>query len=283
MASRKRLKILVMGGRGFVGDAVCKALRRHTVYTFDRHTGGPRHIQGNAMNVHHLSDAVTGKDVVINLLGISPARYHPDEVYQKVHVEAVRHLVMACKKNKIKHLVHMSALGSDPFSPYCYLRTKGKGEALVLDSGLRFTIFKPSLIIDKGNELVSQACRLSVTRFVPDIPALVQPILRTDIAELFALAVEKKIKQKILEVGGPETMSISALFCQIYRRLGRTCIRIPLWLFRPMLRLCSIFHLFGIGADQVKFLTHDTITSSKLAKKYIDFTSVSEWIKKTRF
>jgi len=276
------MNIIILGGRGYVGRAICAALQKHTVYTFDRHPGKKLHIQGSILSVSDLKEAFRGKDVVINLVGLTPTKHMPYETYYATHVTGVRNVIVACKEMKIKRLLHMSALGANTSSLIAYVKTKGLGEKEVLASGLKITVFCPSIIFDKENELVYQAKKIGWTRCFPKIPATVQPVYRKDIAHLYALAVAGKIKEKKIEVGGPETMTIFSFMQQIFQKLGYTCIGFPLSLVKFGMHLLRLMPFSIIGMDQIRFLTKNNTTRSHIAEKYVTLTSFSSWLKKVR-
>src|SRR3989338_5725084 len=262
------MNVLVIGGRGFVGKAVCAELkkRKHAVFTFDQHQGRKNHFQGSILSLPDLEKALEGMDIIINLVGLTPVKKQEPGLYEKIHVEGVKNIIEACKKAKIKRFVHMSALGADKNSDIEYLRTKGLGEEAVLHSGLNVTVFCPSLIFDTEHELIQQAVKMAPMRSFPEITAKVQPIFRGDLAKLFALAVEGKIKEKKLEVGGPQVMMLFEMVEKIYAKKGYPCVTVPLSLVKVGLGVASLFGLFGISKDQIKSLDRDNITKSNIAE-----------------
>jgi len=277
---KQQLRILILGGRGFVGRAICNRLKKYSVFTFDTHTGLKNHFQGNINSASDLKKAMNGMDVIINLVGLTPIKKPLQTSYYEIHVQGAKNVVSACKELKIKRLIHMSALGADKNSPIAFLRTKGLGEELVLKLGLNVTVFCPSLIFDKENELVQQLSRTAFTRMFPKIPAQLQPIYRKDIAQLFALAVQGKIKEKKVEVGGPDVMTIFEMAQKIYHKNGYYCLPIPLFFLKFGMKIAAWLHLFGITNDQIRNLYVDNITQSNMAEKYIQLTQFNKWLRK---
>lgn len=273
-------KVLVLGGEGFVGQAVCKVLKKHKVWCFSRSGKGKQHIAGSVSSLSDLERATKGKDVVINLVGLSPLKKPPKGLYEELHVKAVKNIIAACKKNKVKHLIHMGVLGANPRAKTSFLRTRGRGEALVEKSRLKYTVFKPSIIFDKENELLMQLQKSKFTCIFPMIPAQVQPIYRKDVAKLFALAVDGKIREKKLEIAGPERMSLFEMAEKFYRSQGFPCIGIPLSLVKLGMGIASTFSLFGLGEDQIKALTIDNIPKRNKAAKYLKLVSYTDWIER---
>ena len=277
----KKLRILILGGRGFVGNAICSKLKKHLIFTFDRQAGGKNHFQGNINSISDLRKAVRNMDCVINLIGLSPLRKPTGTTYYKVHVDGVKNVLKVCKEFKIKRLVHMSILGANKKSIIEFVRTRGLGEELVMKSRMKSTIFCPSVIYDKENEFVKMARKTAFTLGFPNIPAKIQPVYRQDIAKLFSFAVEEKIKEKKLEIGGPDVMTIFQFAKKIYNRKGFPCIPIPLIFVKTGMKIASWLNLFGITKDQIESLYINNITKSNAAKKYIQLTKFDQWLNRT--
>ncbi len=172
----------------------------------------------------------------------------------------------------------MSILGANKKSTIEFSRTKGLGEELVMKSSMKSSIFCPSIIYDKENEFVRMARKTAFTLGFPNIPAKIQPIYRQDIAKLFSFAVEGKIKEKRLEVGGPDVMTIFQFAKKIYNKKGFPCVPIPLIFVKTGMGVASWLNLFGITKDQIKSLYIDNITKSNAAKKYIQLTKFDQWL-----
>ena len=274
----KRLSILVIGGRGFVGNAICSELKKYLIFTFDRHSGGKNHFQGNISSLSDLKKAIKDMDCVINLIGLSPLRKPTGTTYYETHVEGVKNILKVCEEFGTKRLVHMSILGANKKSTIEFSKTKGLGEELVMKSNIKSTIFCPSVIYDKENEFVRMASKTAFTLGFPNIPAKIQPIYRQDVAKLFSFAVKGKIKEKKLEIGGPNVMTIFQFAKKIYNKKGFPCIPIPLIFIKIGMKVASWLNLFGITKDQIESIYIDNITKSDLARKYIQLTKFDQWL-----
>lgn len=275
---KKKLSILILGGRGFVGRAICNQLKKHSIFTFDRYKGDKNHFQGNITSFSDLKKAMRGMDCVVNLVGLTPLRKPYQASYEKIHVRGVKNVLLACKALKIKRLIHMSALGADKNSPIEFLRTKGRGEELVLKSKIKSTAFCPSIVFDKENELVQQMSKTAFTRMFPKIVAKIQPIYRKDVAKLFALSIQGKIKEQRLEIAGPDIMTIFQMAQKIYHKKGYHCIPIPIFFLKLGMKIASQLKLFGITPNQIKSLYMDNITKLNIGKKYIHLTKFDQWL-----
>lgn len=204
----KTKNVLVIGGSGFLGQAVCnqlaKAGYRITVPTrrYDR----AKHLltlptcQIIEANIHDratLGRLVSGQDIVVNLLGVLHSK--PGKPYGQNfrvnHVEFPKALCTAMSKHGAKRIVHISALGvgvQNP-APSMYLRSKTDGEAVVKDSGLAWTILRPSVVFGREDKFLNTFA--SLAKIAPFIPlagadARFQPVSVSDVAKAVFACVE---------------------------------------------------------------------------------------------
>jgi len=68
----------------------------------------------------------------------------------------------------VRHFFYQSALGSDKTSWSGYLKTKAEAEEIVMQSGIPFTIFRPSLIIGPWDGFTRKM--VDLIRLSPVIP-----------------------------------------------------------------------------------------------------------------
>ncbi len=272
--------ICVLGGRGFVGSAVTSALRRngHTVTTMDPHIGGDQHVSASILSTD-LDAFVEGFDTVVNLVGLSPMKQPGVPGYHDLHVAGAENVVGACQENDIDQLVHMSALGADPTADTVFLRTKGEAEETVLDAGLDVTVIRPSMIFDHGSELIQYAQLFKPLRMFPRIPVEVQPVYREDVATLFAQTVEDRIAETIVEVGGPNTMTLFTYVKQLYNAQGYACYPVPvLPVMKAGLYMAEYMPFIPFGRDQARFLSFTNTTQRNDAADYINLTAYDAWL-----
>ena len=162
-------RIVLLGGSGFVGRhlAVELAQRNYRVTLPCRHPHRltalkvlPQiHIeQANILDPVQLNALCQGHDVVINLLGILNETRKSS--FRRIHVDFVKSVVQACQSNKIRRLMHISALGANQASGGSqYLRSKGEGENLIHTFGqkdLRVTSFQPSVIFGEDDSFINR-------------------------------------------------------------------------------------------------------------------------------
>ncbi len=197
--------VVVLGGSGFVGRSIVARLaaegRRVVVPTRRRETA--RHlillptvdvVEADVTDPRALGALLDGADAVVNLIGI--LNESGGRTFARVHVEFSRTVVAACAKAGVKRLIHMSALHADPSGPSAYQRSKGEAEAIVTASGLRWTIFRPSVIFGPEDAFLNLFARLM--RMLPVVAlaganARFAPVHVGDVAHCFVQAVDDDV------------------------------------------------------------------------------------------
>jgi NADH dehydrogenase len=159
----------------------------------------------------------------------------------------------------------MSALGTRPRARARYHRTKWAAEEAVRASGLRWTIFRPSIIYGRGDEFVTMLAYF--VRRYPVMPVIgsgrqrLQPVPVEHVAEGFARALITPLAEKqIYEVGGLDTVSMIELLDLIGAAVGRRRVRklhIPLRVMRPLAMLLHRLPGFPVTPDQLLMLEED--------------------------
>lgn len=243
MGYDSRMRVLVTGGTGFVGNAIVGRLVRqgHEVRVLSRRGGstipGASGVAGTILSSVDVAEALSGCHGVIHLVGI--IREMENQTFERIHTEATANLIHCLKSEGISRLVHMSALGARVEAPARYHRSKAAAENLVKTSALEWTIFRPSLIYGRGDGFV----RLfdGISRWSPIVPVmgpgdnLLQPIDVETVAEAFVQALEnpKSIGQ-VLDLCGPGRPTFLEVVRCILEIRGRTrwVLRVPWGLAR---------------------------------------------------
>lgn len=276
MGERNHLKILVTGGTGFVGTHLVNALARrgHDVAVLARRPDAARNrfnrpverVRGDVLHPPSLLPAVQGRDAVVHLVGI--INENGAQTFDRMHREAVESVVAAMKAAGVRRLLHMSAMGASEDSPSEYGRTKAAGERVVRESGLDWTIFRPSIIFGPGDGFVSLLAPIVAKNpiFIPVIgrgETRFQPVSVYDVSRVFADALEKpETVGKVFEVGGPDVFTLNEIYREIATVLGKRkkpILHFPLWWGRLLARLFEFLTRRGLFADPP--LTRDQLKS----------------------
>lgn len=231
----KNSQILVIGGSGFIGSHVCHLLSaagaRVSVPT--RRRDRAKHlillptvdvVEADVHDPATLATLMVGKGAVISLVGVlhSASGTPFGRGFARAHVDLPRQIVAACKAAGVRRLIHVSALGASPDAPSQYLRSKAAGEAVVRESGLDWTLLRPSLVFGEGRNILSLFADLQ--RSLPCLPlagadSRYQPVYANDVARTVLRALESPdAVGATYPLCGPRVYTLA----QIARRVGQT-------------------------------------------------------------
>ena len=107
------MKILILGGSGFIGRNVANVLSKngHKVTIFDKNKNknlnkNEKFILGDIRNFNSLGKAINGKDIVYNFAALSDidqARLKPSQTII-LNILAVSNILNLCKSKKVKKI-----------------------------------------------------------------------------------------------------------------------------------------------------------------------------------
>ncbi len=266
------MDVLVAGGTGFVGRALCAELieRGHGVTALGRDPdeaslpAGVEAAMGDVTAYDSIVEPVAHSDAVVNLVALSPLFEPPGSLsHDAVHLGGTRNLVRAAEGADVDRFVQMSALGADPDGPTAYIRAKGHAEDVVRGSALAWTIFRPSVVFGDGGEFVPFARKLS-TPYVTGLPGggrtRFQPIHVGDLVPMLAdaLAGDEHVGESY-EIGGPEVLTLAAVTELAYEAVGKsvTVVPVPMALARVGLTIAGPVPFVPFGPDQARSLGMD--------------------------
>jgi len=92
-----------------------------------------------------LSSALLGCDAVISFVGTMRSRFKAGDTYESSDVGSARLLVEGAKASNVPRFLLLSSVGAGGAG--AYLKMKGECERIVKESGLRYTIFRPSALV----------------------------------------------------------------------------------------------------------------------------------------
>jgi len=277
------MKIIVAGGTGFIGTELVKYLLEKTdsriwiisrnpekvrllfpdprVETLDL-TKGWNFLKGEIPTIE--------PDAIVNLVGVL---YETKEnTYRKAHVEFVKNLVEAAKlAPDLRRFVHISACGVGRNNYSEYFRTKLRGEEAVILSGLPYTIFRPSIVMGKGQLLLKQLKKFAKIAPLFVVPKTrVQPLHVMDLVEsIYTAVVEDRLKNRICELGGPYTMTMKEFLAKILQRLGiqKPVLELPWYFFLPLLPILA--PLGVITYEQLQMVRTENICPENCLEKIL--------------
>lgn len=272
-------RLLVLGGTGFVGRALCDKLVERSggggssILVPSRRPQRAKYlgllptVRLEAADVHDQGQLVRllhGRDAVVNLV----AQLHGSEAaFNQAHVELPLKLTKACAAAGVRRIVHVGALGAtddgEPL-PSRYLRSKAEGERVLKASGLDVTILRPSVIFGEHDRFLNLFARLQ--SFLPVLPlagaeARFQPVWVQDVAEAIIRCLDDPLTaRETFECTGPTVYTLR----QLARFAGRCAGH-----ERPVIGLPDVLARLQAGLMEIlpgePLMSRDNLDSMKVA------------------
>ena len=227
---------VVTGALGYTGRYIASALieRGARVRTLTAHPSQPNPF-GERLEIapmdfgspESLARSLDGASTLYNTYWI---RFPYRGTTFETAVENTRTLLRAARNAGVRKIVHISITGAAENSPLPYFRGKGIVEREIAQSGLAYSILRPTLIFGVEDVLVNNIAWL-LRRFpLFAIPGRgdyrVQPVF---VADLAALAVSRApdTDNRIVDAVGPEIYTFRDLVRTLARALGRATLLVP--------------------------------------------------------
>ena len=214
-----------------------------------------------------LPPALAGVDAVVHLVAI-PRDSNGGRQLLAVNLDGTRNLVAAMQASGVMRLVHLGALGVEDREELHYAKSKARAERAVRESGLDWTILKPSLLFGPGDgffNIVADLVRLS-PGIVP-VPgngaSRFQPLHVGDLALCLRLSLERpETVGHAFELGGPRVWTYREITAEVCRGMGRrrAILPMPVPLIRLVAGAAEAVHLpFPVATDQLRQLALDNV------------------------
>jgi len=273
-----QMKVLILGGAGFIGRHAAAALlaRGHTVVIGSRDPARagmrlpPEALACERREVH--MDWLTaptqwrallgGVGCVVNAVGI--LRERGFATYERVHYRAPRALAEACARNSVR-LVHVSALGLSELSRSGFLRSKLAGERAISASRADWSIVRPSLLDGEGGFGARWLRRVArwPLHFVPaDAKGQLAALDVRDLGEAIAALCERSGADgwREVELGGSARRTIAGHLAALRAAQGlprAPVIPVPGLLVRLASHLCDLAHYSPLSYGHWELMRRD--------------------------
>ena len=237
------MKVLVTGGTGFVGPKIVHALRaqgrdvRALVRRPERAAQlagwGAELVPGDVTDPASIRAAAEGCTHFVHLVAIIRGTASD---FHRVMTQGTNDCIAAAKDAGIERFVLMSALGTSDATKDLvpYFASKWAMEQATIQSGLEYTIFRPSFVFGRDGGVLPTFVRQ--VRYSPVVTVIgtgvqrIQPIWVDDVAEYFARSVDHpQAANRTFEIGGPDVVTWNELYLTIAKVLGkrRRLVHIP--------------------------------------------------------
>ena len=282
------MQVMVTGATGFLGRRVVAELlaRRHQVRCLVHSPGRERLLDGWDVDVHYgnvmdgesIGQAMYDVQSVVHLVGI--IRSGRGLSFDQVHRQGTANVAEAASAGGAREIIYVSALGATPNPAYPYLHSKHQGELSIINTGIPYTILRPSVIFGPGDEFLTALAGL--VRLGPVVPVIgsgrnrLQPVALDDVAHCIADSVGNSlVKGKTLSLGGPKRLSYNDLLGEVAFAMGRSIRRlhIPVVLAQPLIAIMQgLLPRTPMTTGQLKMLGIRNVAEGRDIEESFGFT-----------
>jgi uncharacterized protein YbjT (DUF2867 family) len=219
-----------------------------------------------------LKQGLRGADAVVDAIqfdGYPVEKPRRGLTFERVDYGGAIALIAAAKQAGVQQFIYISGAAADENSTHPGFRAKGCAERAIRESGLTYTIFRPSLVYGPEDKVVNGLAR--ALRFAPvfGVPGTgrqkVQPVLVDDLAACVMLAVSGRGPNGTYEIGGPDLMTFDEMMRIIMDASGhrRPLFHIPESIMRGVGGMLEKLPKPLLSRDAVTFVTADNACNIK--------------------
>ena len=279
----KAKNCLIFGGSGQIGRNLIRKLTKKnyqvTVVTRNIHqksyiiktqanAGYIDIVESNIFEEQKLRKLFEKADVCINLIGIL-FESKKGNTFKNIHTIFPSLLSKLSKEYKLKHFIHLSALGINEATDSDYAKSKLEGEERILKNFPLATIIRPSIVYSVDDNFTTNF--MTLLNRLPIFPLYYEggtkfaPIHCSDLTDVIFNVISNNVNSKIIECVGPEIISFKEILEKLLNLIGkkRLLIPMPLPIAQMSARFFEIMPKPLLTRDQLKLLKYDNVLSGK--------------------
>ena len=256
---RKHDKIVLTGAAGLVGQNLVVELKRQgytQLVAIDKHARNLGVLR--AMHPHVTAietdlaepgvwqESFAGAACVVQLHAQITGKYRAEFV--RNNQEATRRVLAACRVHDVPYLVHISSSVVNSFATDDYTNTKKAQEKLVVESGQRHCVLRPTLMFGWFDPK-----HLGwLARFMEKVPVfpipgdgryMRQPLYERDFCRCIVHCIQTQPQAAAYDICGDTRIDYVDIIRTIKRVKGlkTPIVHLPFWLFRMLLKIYALF------------------------------------------
>jgi uncharacterized protein YbjT (DUF2867 family) len=276
--------VALAGGSGFIGRAIVRRLVAGggvKVRVITRNPDKARvrldlpgidFVSADIGQPASLREALLGANTIVDAIqfdGYPVENPRRGLTFERIDYGGAISLIDAAKQAGVQQFIYISGAAADENSTHPAFRAKGRAERAIRESGLTYTIFRPSLVYGPEDKVVNGLA--SALRFAPvfGVPGTgrqkVQPVLVDDLAACVMLAVSGRGRNGTYDIGGPDLMTFDEMMRIIMDTSGhrRPLFHIPETIMRTVGGLLEKLPKPLLSRDAVTFVTADNACDIK--------------------
>ena len=279
----KAKNCLIFGGSGQIGRNLIRKLTKEnyqvTVVTRNIHqksyiiktqanAGYIDIVESDIFEEQKLRKLFKNADMCINLIGIL-FESKKGNTFRNIHTIFPSLLSKLSKEYKLKHFIHLSALGINEATDSDYAKSKLEGEERILKNFPLATIIRPSIVYSVDDNFTTNF--MTILNRLPIFPLYYEgktkfaPIHCSDLTDVIFNIISNNVNSKIIECVGPEIISFKEILEKLLNLIGKKRLLIPMPL--PIAQLSARFFEIMpkpiLTRDQLKLLRYDNVLSGK--------------------
>jgi uncharacterized protein YbjT (DUF2867 family) len=265
-------KILIVGANGHLGHVVVEtALENgYQVRAADIKTDrlasiehpSLEKVQVDVTKKETLYSLMIGAEGVISTVGLW--RENPPITFDTVDRQGNINLFEAAMEQGVKKVVYVSVLNAEKARNAKVMLAKRSVEQYLENSGLDYTVFRPSGLFHDFVEVFKPQIMKGRVRAVGDGTLKMQPLSPRDLARCMVDALQNpKANFRILDIGGPERFTYKEAVSLVANAMGKE----PKISYSPFWLISALAHIINwikpgsfFQPDWIEILTMDSVT-----------------------
>jgi uncharacterized protein YbjT (DUF2867 family) len=276
--------VAIVGGSGFIGRAIARRIAAMSDVRVRGMSRSPERarqrldlpnlewVRAEVTEPASLQNALQGAQAVVSAVqfeGYPVENPKKGLTFERVDYGGTVALLDAAKQVGVKRFIYISGAAADENATHPGFGAKGRAERAIRESGIAYTIFRPSLVYGPEDKVMNGFAKL--LKFSPafGVPGTglqkVQPVLVDDLAACVAMAITGKGSNGTFEIGGPDLMTFDEMIRILMDVTGhrRLILHIPEGLMRAGASLLEMLPTPLLSRDAVTFVTADNATDIK--------------------
>ncbi len=230
------MKLLVIGGSGFVGSNILEQLDADEKAYFSRSESeklkdkGYTYIKGDIRNYDEVYKAIEGYDIIVHAVDVLK---EDDETHEDLSLNGMKNIVSAIKKyGKNQKIIYFSAINADNgITSYFRYKRLAEDNANLLSNSL---IIRPSTMYGPGDKFTKMLVDIAKQK-VPFLPKSgnMAPVYINDVITVIKNSMEKN---GIINVCTKETITFGGMFNTVRKKLGLPPVKeVSSFIFKPFI------------------------------------------------
>jgi len=284
--------VFITGASGFIGRHLVEELAGESEYRIRcliHHKAGKEiqvhpdiaAVRGDLLDKESVRKAAGEAGIYIHLASVINAKSKGE--FERVNVNGMKNITEVASGNRVQKFIYISTIDAGVNPDSLYGRSKLEAEGILKNTPLTFTILRPSVVYGEHDDKNVALMMRMVKRF-PAIPIIGdgeykrQPLYVDDlIYAIRSCLVSGASDARTYNIGGPEAVSINAMFSAIQQVLGRQRHKIHL----PVAAIKNAYSVLGRlsksfngHAQQILSIDQDKLFDIRLARQELEFNPI---------